>query len=185
VRIPGWLALAAVLVLTVVPGIVFRLELFPAARTVRAAVGDHENCALQFRLKEKPITLEEAARRDDAVYSVFQALPPREIATVSGSARVLERHSCVYAGRRFAHIVLEYKGQKVSLLATASAGASRAGLLVGDSPRPKAAAPIDGMSVVLFETARHAVILTGSVSAAELTSLADAVAQPLYDALGT
>jgi hypothetical protein len=40
------------------------------------------------------------------------------------------------------------------------------------------------MSVVLFETARYTIILTGSVSAEELSALADAVAQPLYDALG-
>ena len=185
VRIPGWLALAAVLVLTVAVGVVFRQEWFPAARTVvQAAVGDHENCALQFRLKEKPITLEEAARRDDAVYRVFQAVPQREIATVSGSARVLERHSCVYAGRRFAHIVLEYQGRKVSLLATASAGAGRAGWPVGGSSRPMATAPIDGMSVVLFETTRYTIVLTGSVSATDITSLAEAVAQPLHDALG-
>ena len=119
------------------------------------------------------------------MYRVFQALPPREIATVSGSARVLERHSCVYAGRRFAHIVLAYQGQKVSLLATATASASRAGLLVGGSSRPRATAPIDGMSVVLFETTRYTIILTGSASAADLASLADAVAQPLHDAPGT
>jgi hypothetical protein len=98
---------------------------------------------------------------------------------------VLERHSCVYAGRRFAHIVLEYQGQTVSLLATATAGARGAGLLVGGSGRPRVTAPIDGMSVVLFETTRHTVIPAGSVPAAALASLADAVAQPLHDALGT
>jgi len=78
------------------------------AALARAAVGDHRNCALQFLLAERPISLEEAAQRYGAAYRVLATLPPSDVMTAVGPAHVLERHSCVYGGRRFAHIVFEY-----------------------------------------------------------------------------
>src|SRR5437773_12173370 len=92
----------------------------PAAWS-RTAVGDHRNCALQFRLAEQPISLEEAAQRYGAAYRVLETRPPNDVITAVGPTHLLERHSCVYRGRRFAHIVFEYRGEKVSLLVTAAA----------------------------------------------------------------
>ena len=91
----------------------------------RAAVGDHRNCALVFRLDEKPIALEEAARRYGSAYGVLARVPANDVMTAAGPARVLERHACVYKGRRFAHLVLEYRGAHVSLLVTAADGSGQ------------------------------------------------------------
>jgi hypothetical protein len=134
----------------------------------RAAVGDHRDCALQFRLTEKPIALEEAAQRYGAAYRVLEDLPPDDVMTAVGPARVLERHACVYDGRRFAHIVFEYRGERVSLMMTAAGE-------VGSS----AAARVDGMNVASFRAGRQIVFIAGDVSAGDLALLTDAVAGPL------
>jgi hypothetical protein len=39
-------------------------------------------------------------------YRVLETEPLSEVRTPIGSARVLERHACVYNGRRFARVVL-------------------------------------------------------------------------------
>jgi anti-sigma factor RsiW len=61
----GWWALAAMVLLAVTIGLAYRgRERIAATGTLaRAAVGDHLNCALNFRLAEKPVTLSEAATR--------------------------------------------------------------------------------------------------------------------------
>ena len=119
-RRQGWWGLAAMVLLAIALGLAFRGRgwITATGALARAAVGDHRNCALQFHLAEKPISLEEAAQRFDAAYRVLQRLPPTDVTTAGGLAHVIERHSCVYGGRRFAHIVLEYRGAHVSLLMT-------------------------------------------------------------------
>src|SRR5262249_32878884 len=115
-----WLALAAIVVVGVgLAGMLWWTSRLMRDRELAAvAVGDHRNCALHFTLAEKPTSLAEAAQRYDAAYRILEELPPAEILTSSGTARVLERHSCVYAGRRFAHVVLRYREKVVSLLVT-------------------------------------------------------------------
>ena len=142
----------------------------------RAAVGEHRNCARQFRLAEKPISLEEAAERLGVTYRVLQRPRPTDVIPAGGLAHVIERHSCVYGGRRFAHIVLEYRGARVSLLMTGVDGPPSA---VTTSPYPASEGRIDDMSVVSFRTGRHMLFLAGDVEAEDLMQLAAAVAGPL------
>ncbi|PYU68551.1 MAG: hypothetical protein DMG49_15775 [Acidobacteria bacterium] len=92
----------------------------------RDAVGDHQNCAVQFRLGEKPISLEDAAARYDPSFRLLQEMPSDDWNTPIGPVRVVDRHSCVFQGRRFAHIVLQFQGQTVSLLVTGSHGEANA-----------------------------------------------------------
>jgi hypothetical protein len=110
-------------------------------------------------------------------------LPPAEIPTPLGQARVLERHSCVYAGRRFAHIVLEYRQRKVSLLVTDDVNATADNIPPDVTFDASSVASVDGMAIVSFRTTRHAIFLTGDVDRAELTSLANAIAGPLAQRL--
>ncbi len=170
VRFHGWWALAATVLLAVALGVAYRGREWITATgaLARAAVGDHRNCALQFRLTEKPISLEEAAQRYGAAYGVLENLPPNEVMTAVGPARVLERHACVYEGRRFAHIVFEYRGERVSLMMTAA-----------DEAGSPAATRVDGMNVASFLAGRQIVFIAGDVLAADLTMLADTVAGPL------
>src|SRR6266852_200656 len=185
--VQGW-ALAAMVLLAIALGVVFRGygSVNPTDVLARAAVGDHRNCALHFRLTEKPIALEEAARRYDAAYRVLQELPPRDLMTAAGPAHVVERHSCVYEGRRYAHVVLQYRGAPVSLLLTA----------VDDGSSPTAVPSealvhltseerIDDVSVVGFRMGGHMVFFAGDLEQADLLRLAEAVAGPLYGQLAS
>ena len=186
IRFHGWRALAATVLLAVALGLAYRgRDWITTGALARAAVGDHRNCALQFRLTEKPISLEDAAQRYGAVYRVLETLPPHDVMTAIGPARVLERHACVYGGRRFAHIVFEYRGARVSLLVTAVEGRVQLALPGEALPHVTSAGRIDDMSVVSFRTSRHMVFFAGDVAQADLIKLADAVAEPLYRELAT
>jgi len=168
-----WMALAATVLLAVAIGLFYRVRV-DENEPGHLAVGDHRNCALHFRLAEKPISLDEAARRYGMVYRVVEQVPPADIATTVGSARVLERHACVYRGRRFAHVVLRYKGALVSVLVTAA-----------DQKAAVTSLPevIDGMQLVSFGAGRQVVFIAGDVGAADLQALADAIANGLTHAL--
>lgn len=80
-----------------------------------AAAGDHQNCAIQFRLAERPISLADAARRFGMPYGQMASY---EVPPLTPAAETLERHSCVYDGHRFAHVVLRYRGRVTSVLVT-------------------------------------------------------------------
>jgi hypothetical protein len=182
-RFRGWWALAATVLLGVALGLGYRGRDHIATDALAlAAVGDHRNCALHFRLAEKPIALDEAAQRYGAIYRVLETLPPDDLVTAVGPAHVLERHSCVYGGRRFAHIVFRYRGEAVSLLVTGSDGSEH--LTLPGSALPRLMwGRIDNMSVVSFRASRQTVFFTGDVVQSDLLKLADAVAEPLYRGL--
>jgi anti-sigma factor RsiW len=182
IRFSGWWALAATVLLAVALGLAYRgRELVTATATLaRAAVGDHRNCALQFRLAERPIPLEEAAQRYGAAYRILETLPPNDVVTAAGAAHVLERHACVYGGRRFAHVVFAYRGERVSLLVTAAEGNARVAFPGEAVPHVTSAGRVDDISLVSFRAAGHMVFLAGDVGQADLMTLAKTVAAPLY-----
>jgi hypothetical protein len=76
----------------------------------KAALGDHQHCAIKYNLPEKPIDLNEAGRKYDAAFiNLAQAVRSGE-GLRSSDTKYIEDHSCVYDGQRFAHIILEHKG---------------------------------------------------------------------------
>jgi len=109
-----WWALAAGVVLTTGGGLIFRHERERSrlAALARLAAGDHQNCAISFRLAEHPIPMDEAGRRFGLPYSALTGFTP----PTPDSTRVLDRHACVYEGRRFAHIVFQHEDGPASLL---------------------------------------------------------------------
>jgi len=185
IRFRGWWALAATLLLAAALGLTYQGRNWIAAGSAlaRAAVGDHLNCALHFRLAEKPIKLDEAARRYGDAYRVLENLPPNDVTTAIGLAHVRERHACVYDGRRFAHIVFEYRGELVSLLVTDAESGVRVALPGEALPHVTSARRIADMSVVSFRASSHMVFFVGNVPQADLKQLADSVAPPLYRGL--
>jgi hypothetical protein len=88
------------------------------AALARTAAGDHQNCAVKFNLAERPIPLDEAGRRFGAPYV---SLATFELPAVDAPLELLDRHSCVYDGRRFGHVVFRYRGTLTSLLVTEGA----------------------------------------------------------------
>jgi len=194
-RLPsdGWLKvalpLAACLLLATVIGLVVVREwrthenvhrttsTLVKTELAKSAAGDHQDCAVHFRLSEKPIALDEAGRKYDPAYINLSK------AVLSGSlpngVEFVEANSCVYGTRRFAHLVFRYQGRLVSLLVTSN----------GDPPRTSQQIPttveqdaviacsqFDGYRVSCFQTAQHAIFVVSDLSEGENLMLARALA---------
>lgn len=141
---------------------------------LHAAVGDHRFCALDFKLAEEPITLQEAARRFDAVNGRLESIEPSTTALSGGPLRVLERHSCVFDGHRFAHIVLSYQGQAVSLLITTDEG-----LLAVPSSLPVT----EGFHATALRGSKHVAFVVSALGDDAVHEVAAAMAAPVARAL--
>ena len=150
--------------------------------TLNLAVGDHKNCALHFRLKEKPISLTEAAAKYGRFYkdldiAVKTALR-RENQTekISGQSigkiEFLNAHSCVFNNRRFAHVVLRRGKETISLLVTDDDL-----LKAADAPTVNQTA--ENFQVAGFRAVNHAVLIVSDLSQSENS----AVAQMLLPAI--
>jgi hypothetical protein len=179
-----WLALAAGLVLAVGATIAMLLNrpTTPADALERDAVGDHQNCALKYRLVRMPVPLEEAAQRFDSAYRLLLSAPPDDISTPEGPVHVVERHSCAYGAHRFAHVILHYRGRVVSLLVTASDGATAAAS--AEAIPHVIGRPVDGLSVVSVNGPHRAIMLVSDLGSNELAQLAGIVSLPLVQRLG-
>lgn len=179
----SWLGLAAGLVLTI--GVTGRLitdrEIASADALARDAIGDHRNCALKFRLKRMPVPLAEAAAQFDDAYRLLMTAPPDEMSAPGGAIRVLERHACAYDGRRFGHVIMQYRGHTVSLLMTSARGRVGAGL--ADAMPHSIGEPANGLSVVSVDASNRSILLVGDLGSAELTELSKIVAKPLAQRL--
>ena len=184
---PGGLALAAPLLLGASVAIFFGAGWRGAAalaELARMAAGDHRNCAIKFALAERPIPLADAASRYDAIYRAFESTPANSFTARGGTVEVINRHSCVYNGRRFAHVVMRYQGQVVSLLVTTEPtglfsrlpGASGLDL---DSPL----ASVGDDVVRTGRAGGHAVFFVGDAGSQAVRDVADALSPAVYSAL--
>lgn len=162
-------------------GAAVRLARFEQTKT---AVGDHRFCALDYQLEEEPIPLGEAGRRFDAVYTDLAEAVMAGRGKTIGEVRLVEEHSCVYHGQRFAHVVLEHRGRTVSVLVTEKPEANDGTLAAVGNAAPVstpdtqavACAQIEGYRVSCFETKRHAVYTVSDLSEAENLAVARAFA---------
>jgi hypothetical protein len=165
----SWSALAAGIFLAVGGGALIRDGRWRAhiASVARQAAGDHQNCAIRFNLAERPIELAEAARRYGDPYP---ALATFELPANGGTPlTVLERHSCVYAGRRFGHVVLRSEGAVASLLVT-------------DGPAPSSVIlePTNGApAVASFPAGRFLAFIVADLDPSKVLRLAERIATPL------
>jgi hypothetical protein len=149
----------------------------------RDAAGDHRDCAVHFRLAEKPIDLEVAGRKYDPVYVNLTKAVVSEQGEVPLGAEFVEAHSCVFQGRRFAHIILRYHGRLVSFLVTEigdSNAAKTNAALASKEAQVIACSQFDGYQVSCFQTARHAVFIVSDLPEGDNLALARAVAPSVF-----
>ena len=183
-RLPrAWLAVAATVLLAV--GGAATTERWAArawTALVVAAAGDHRYCALDHQLDEAPIPLADAAERFGGLHRAIESvtLPATDAAGVP--LEILDRHSCIFAGRRFVHLVFAYRDEVVSVLLT-------------DDPRPPLpwvrgaagavgdAGAADGFSLASFTGGRHAAFVVAALGPGEVRAVAQAVASPLSRAM--
>lgn len=140
---------------------------------VRSAVGDHRDCAIRFRLSEKPIDLEKAGRQYDPVYvDLAKSL------SLPLDVQLVEAHSCVFEERRFAHLVLKYHGRIVSFLVTDSKPESTPPGL--PDSQAITCSQLDGYQVSCFQTQHHAVVVVSDLQEGENLELTRALAPSVY-----
>ena len=139
---------------------------------IASAAGDHRDCALNHRLDERPIDLDEAGRKYDRAYiNLVSAVMPE--GQLPAGVEFVDAHSCVFKGRRFGHVILKYRGQIVSVLVTDKEPQDHNG---STSVKEAAAeAQLDGFKLAHFETTRHAVYVVSGLTNAENLSIAQAI----------
>lgn len=146
---------------------------FVSAALSESAIGDHRDCALNHRLAERPIDLDEAGRNYDPVYiDLVRAVTSG--GTLPAGVQLVDKHSCVFKGRRFGHVILKYQGELVSVLVTRidaqdrnTAAAAAEAITTAES---------EGYRLAYFETGQHAVYVISDLSEVENRSIAQAIA---------
>jgi len=164
----SWWALAAGVVLAAGGGMFVRNSTSRSRLVMlaREAAGDHQNCAVKFNLAERPIPLADAGRRYGAPYA---ALATFELPAVGAPLEVLDRHSCVYQGRRFGHVVFRYRGALTSLLVTD-----------GTPPTgPELEANDVGPAVASLPAGRFVGFIVAGLERQQVLGLAQTLAEPL------
>ena len=156
---------------------VSRRESAAWASLTNSATGDHRECALEHKLKSTIMTLTEAGRVYDRAYasvadqtSLQASLPP--------GAQLLDAHSCAFAGRRFAHLVVKYHDQVASIVIARNDATAKA-----PTPRPgdfAAAFTSDSYQVAAFQTANHVIFVVSSLNDTDNVTIARSVS-PLLD----
>ncbi|MBA3805031.1 MAG: hypothetical protein H0X14_04885 [Acidobacteria bacterium] len=150
----------------------------------RFAAGDHRNCAIKFNLPEAPIDLEVAGRKYDRAYINLAKAVTDQLAGASGAIEFVEAHSCVFEGRRFAHLVLRQHNRLISFLVTDLDSPDTDERPVqadaNDSPQIIACSQVEGYQVSCFETASHAVFVVSDLSEADNLNSARVLAPAIY-----
>ncbi len=132
----------------------------------KQAAGDHENCALKFNLSEDPITLAEAAEKYGKFNRDLEKAVIEPLRQAFGDKiKLAEAHSCVFQGRRFAHVVLKQQNKTISVLVTKFDLNNEQGEAITCESG-------DQMRVACFRTAHHAVFVVSDLPESENLTIA-------------
>jgi hypothetical protein len=163
----SWWALAAGVVLAAGGGLAVRGARSRSRLTTlaRQAAGDHQNCAVKFALAERPISLPQAARLYGDPYGALATFEP---SALDPALQTLERHACVYQGRRFGHLVFRSRGALTSLLVT-------------DGPPPSEVGQSSdhGPAVAFLPAGRFAAFVVADTDGNEVLRVAALLSEPL------
>jgi hypothetical protein len=178
----AWLAIAASILLLVGAGWGWRASSSGSLSSLlHAAIGDHRFCALTYKFAERPLPVEEAAGRYDGPNALFEKVEPSTTTLSGGRLLVVERHSCEYDGRRFAHVILRYKHETVSLLVTSDVGAHRwlPGNGTGAHPATVILPATEGFEVTSLRGPRNVAFVISSLAHGDAQEVAKALAGPV------
>ncbi len=180
-----WGAVAASVLLVVGLGVASLAWLSPSslAALARLAAGDHQFCALTFRLAEAPISLEQAAREYDAAFRSLETVTPSSNTLPGGLLEVVDRHSCVWEGVRFAHLVLRYKDTLVSVVVAGDNGATARWIPWTQLDHERAMPSVDGLQMTSFRGARHVAFVVSALPDADVQAVARVMQGPVSRAL--
>lgn len=98
------------------PMVAFAVPGFAENSLINIASGDHQHCAIQHDLEERPVSLSEG----DVMYSGLDDLVKEKLETTLTDHKLVEAHACKYKDVRFAHLVMEGPSKTLSVLVAPS-----------------------------------------------------------------
>lgn len=155
------------------------------ARMSELAAGDHRDCAIGHRLPDRPISLEEAARKYDRAYLDLTKAVMSHRDDFNEVIELVMAHACVFRGHWFAHIVIRHRGHLVSLLVTRLEDSSGIATPKEELPKDSAAQVIacstaGGFQISCFRTAQHGVFVVSDLEEGENLAFARRLAPSVY-----
>jgi len=119
------------------------------------AVDDHKNCALTHNLKEKPISLDEAAKLYGTANKGFDTTVIEALREGFGdNVKFIKAHFCLINGRRFAHVVVEFQKKVVSVLMTKRENADET-----NNSDAISCQTADGLQIACFESGNYSIFV--------------------------
>ncbi|MBA3440812.1 MAG: hypothetical protein H0T92_13175 [Pyrinomonadaceae bacterium] len=166
-------------------GVASRAVLFGVSET---AAGDHQNCAVKFRLEQQPIDIKTAGREYDPAYIGLTNAALQGVRELADQVTFVEAHSCVFETRRFGHIILKHQGRLVSVLVTALDRSSDLSAESTESSKNvdqivTACPSVGGYQISCFKTNSHAVFVISDIPERGNSAIARALAAPVYEHL--
>lgn len=139
------------------------------------AVDDHKDCALTHNLKEKPISLDEAAKLYDAANKDFDKTVIEALREVFGNkVKFIKAHNCLINGRRFAHVIVEFQNKIVSVLMTKRENGEE----TNDSDAISCQTA-DGLQIACFESGKYSIFVVSDLSETENLLMARTISPSL------
>ncbi len=153
------------------------------AETAELAAGDHRDCAVDYKLAEEPMPLEEAGRRYDRAYVNLVSAVMSQRNQLAGGVRFVEAHSCVFNGKRLGHIILKEGNHLVSVLVTDLDNAPSE-IAAQSSPEVRQVivnSSVEGYQVSYLATAKHGIFIVSDLEAARNSQIATILAPSVYE----
>lgn len=155
------------------------------ARMSDLAAGDHRDCAINHRLPDRPIDLEEAARKYDPVFHNLSETVRSYLGDSNAEITLVGAHACVFKGRWFAHIVLRHRGRLASLLVTRleqseALPAKEKSKEADQHGQVIACATASGYQISCLRTAHHGIFVVSDLGEGENLALARGLAPSVY-----
>jgi hypothetical protein len=156
------------------------------ARMSELAAGDHRDCAIGHRLPDRPIPLEDAARKYDRAYLDLAEAVMSHRDDFDEVIELVMAHACLFKGQWFGHIVVRYRGRLVSLLVTKleepSGTATSPEKLPADlEGQVIACSTVGGYQISCFRTSYHGVFVVSDLDEGANLALARKLAPSVYE----
>ncbi len=153
------------------------------AETAELAAGDHRDCAVDYKLAEEPIPLEESGRRYDRAYINLASAVMSQQKQLAGKVQFVEAHSCVFNGKRFGHIILKEGHHLVSVLVTDldNAPAEIAAQTSSEARQAIVNSSVEGYQVSYLATAKHVIFIVSDLEVARNSHIASILAPSVYE----
>lgn len=144
------------------------------------AVDDHKNCALTHNLKEKPISLNEAAKLYGKANKGFDTTVIEALREGFGdNVKFIKAHFCLINGRRFAHVVVEFQKKVVSVLMAKRENADE--INNSDAISCQTA---DGLQIACFESGKYSIFVISDLPETENLLVARTISSSIKKHIG-